>query len=113
MELDTKYEEPLLFYGGLLVKHWMWEESLEAAVREVQTATQLDPNNTQPWVMLSQVYFRMGDQSARVGKETALGSRRENPAVLEGAQRGPFPYSERRPRQDHFRRTLLLAAGHT
>lgn len=122
MELDGEYEEPFFFYGDLLVKQGKWEAALEplrksiairpeysparvalaralmnleqlpAAVKELEQAALLDPKNAQPWVMLSQLYFRMGDEDkARVAKETSLKLRRENPAVLEAAQARPFP----------------------
>jgi tetratricopeptide (TPR) repeat protein len=122
MELDDRYEEPFFFYGDLLVKQSKWEEALEPlrksiairpeysparvalaraltnlnqlplALRELETAAALDPKNAQPWVMLSQLYFRMGDEEkARGAKETSLRLRRENPGVLEAAQARPFP----------------------
>ena len=65
---------------------------LPAAVKELEQAAELDSKNAQPWVMLSQLYFRMGDEDrARVAKETSLRLRRENPTVLEAAQARPFP----------------------
>ncbi|MEZ5354892.1 MAG: tetratricopeptide repeat protein [Bryobacteraceae bacterium] len=122
MELDPRYEESFFFYGDLLVKQGKWNEALEplkkslairpeysparvalaralmnlnqlpAAVAELEQAAKLDPHNAQPWVMLSQVYFRMGDEDrARQAKETSVRLRRENPEVLEAAQARPFP----------------------
>jgi tetratricopeptide (TPR) repeat protein len=122
MELDPNYEEPFFFYGDLLVKQAQWEaavaplrrsleirpeysparvalaralmnlEQLPAAVAELEQAAKLDPRNAQPWVMLSQIYFRMGqEEQAREAKETSLRLRRENPGVLEAAQTRPFP----------------------
>ncbi len=122
MALDEKYEEPLFFYGDLLVKQSQWQaalaplrkaiairpeysparvalaralsnlDQLPAAVKELEQAAELDPKNAQPWVMLSQMYFRMGDEDrARAAKETSLRLRRENPGVLEAAQARPFP----------------------
>ena len=122
MALDDKYEEPFFFYGDLLVKQMKWEASLgplrqaiairpeysparvalaralsnldqlPAAVKELEEAAQLDPKNAQPWVMLSQMYFRMGDEDrARDAKETSQRLRRENPTVLEAPQARPFP----------------------
>ena len=122
MELDDQYEEPFFFYGDLLVKQGKWEAALEplrksiairpeysparvalaralmnleqlaSAVKELEQAALLDPKNAQPWVMMSQLYFRMGDEDkARVSKETSLKLRRENPTVLEAAQARPFP----------------------
>ena len=67
-------------------------DQLPAAVKELEEAAKLDPKNAQPWVMLSQLYFRMGDEErAREAKETSLRLRRENPGVLEAAQARPFP----------------------
>ena len=122
MALDDKYEEPFFFYGDLLVKQMKWEaalgplrqaiairpeysparvalaralsnlDRLPAAVKELEEAAQLDPKNAQPWVMLSQMYFRMGDEDrARDAKETSQRLRRENPTVLEAPQARPFP----------------------
>ena len=122
MELDDQYEEPLFFYGDLLVKQSKWQAALAplrkaitirpeysparvalaralsnlgqlpAAVKELEQAAELDSKNAQPWVMLSQLYFRMGDEDrARAAKETSLRLRRENPTVLEAAQARPFP----------------------
>jgi protein O-GlcNAc transferase len=122
MELDDKYEEPFFFYGDLLVKQLKWTEALEPlrqaivirpeysparvalaralsnldrlpeAVKELAQAARLDPKNAQPWVMLSQMYFRMGEEDkARDAKETSQRLRRENPTVLEAPQARPFP----------------------
>jgi Tfp pilus assembly protein PilF len=122
MELDTRYEEPFFFYGDLLVKQGHFEQALEplrkalvirpeysparvalaralmnlsklpAAVDELKEAARMDPKNAQPWVMLSQIYFRIGDEDrAREAKETSMRLRRENPTVLEAAQARPFP----------------------
>jgi tetratricopeptide (TPR) repeat protein len=122
MELDSNYEEPFFFYGDLLVKQSQWEDALAplrksiairpeysparvalaralsnlnqlpAAVKELELAVTLDPRNAQPWVMLAQLYFRMGDEDrARTAKETSLRLRHENPGVLEAAQARPFP----------------------
>ncbi len=122
MELDSHYEEPFFFYGDLLVKQAQWEAALTplrkaiairpeysparvalaralsnlnqlpAAVQELEQAAALDPKNAQPWVMLSQLYFRMGkEDQAREAKETSQRLRRENPGVLEAAQARPFP----------------------
>ena len=65
---------------------------LEEAVAELEQASKLDPKNAQPWVMLSQIYFRMGQEDkASAAKETSVRLRRENPGVLEAAQARPFP----------------------
>jgi Tfp pilus assembly protein PilF len=122
MELDPRYEEPFFFFGDLLVKQGKFAESVEPlrrslairpeysparvalaralmnqnklaeAEKELLEAARLDPDNAQPWVMLSQIYFRMGDEPrAAQAKETSLRLRRANPTVLEAAQARPFP----------------------
>ena len=122
MELDPRYEEPFFFYGDLLVKQSQWEAAVKPlrkaldirpeysparvslaralmnlgnlpdAAGELEQAAKLDPKNAQPWVMLSQLYFRMGQEDrAQMAKETSLRLRRENPGVLEAAQARPFP----------------------
>jgi len=122
MELDPKYEEPSFFYGDLMVKASKWKEGVEAlrqslairpeysparvslarglyglgevvaAIAELEMAAKLDPKNAQPWVLLSQYYFRQGDEErAQIAKETSLRLRRENPTVLEASQARPFP----------------------
>lgn len=65
---------------------------LPVAITELEQAAQLDPKNAQPWVMLSQLYFRLGDEAkAKTAKELSVKLRRENPAVLEAVQGRPFP----------------------
>ena len=65
---------------------------LPEAAAELEQAAKLDPKNAQPWVMLSQIYFRMGEEDrARTAKETSMRLRRENPTVLEAVQARPFP----------------------
>ena len=122
MELDAKYEEPFFFYGDWMVKVSRWKEAVDplrhslsirpeysparvalaralnglgdlpGAIAELETAAKLDPKNAQPWVLLSQYYFRQGDEEkAQTAKETSLRLRRENPTVLEAAQARPFP----------------------
>jgi Flp pilus assembly protein TadD len=62
------------------------------AIRELKTAIGLDPKYPQPHLLLSQIYFRLGDEEhARKEKETSLHLRRENPALLEALQARPFP----------------------
>lgn len=122
MQLDPNYEEPFFFYGDVLVKQSQWDaalpplrraieirpeysparvalaralmnlDQLPAAAEELEQAAKLDPKNAQPWVMLSQLYFRMGNEDrARLAKETSVRLRRENPTVLEAVQARPFP----------------------
>ena len=52
----------------------------------------LDPKHPQPHLLLSQIYFRMGDEAkAKDEKEISLRLRRENPTILEAVQGRPFP----------------------
>jgi hypothetical protein len=52
----------------------------------------LDPKHPQPHLLLSQIFFRMGDEAkAKAEKDISLRLRRENPTILEAAQGRPFP----------------------
>jgi Tfp pilus assembly protein PilF len=65
-----------------------WDEALS----ELKETVQLDPRHPQPHLLLSQIYFRLGDEAkAKVEKETSLRLRRENPTILEALQARPFP----------------------
>jgi len=119
--LDPKYEEPPFFLGDLLVKQGENEEALaflrqsiecradyiparvllsralmnlerwDDAIAELRTTIEMDPKHPQPHLMLSQIYFRQGDEAkAKVERELSLRLRRENPAILEAAQGRPF-----------------------
>ncbi|BDC49053.1 hypothetical protein F183_A13690 [Bryobacterales bacterium F-183] len=119
--LDSKYEEPPFFLGDLLVKQGKNEEALgflrqsiacradyiparvllsralmnlerwEEAIAELRTTIEMDPKHPQPHLMLSQIYFRQGDEAkAKVERELSLRLRRENPTILEAAQGRPF-----------------------
>jgi tetratricopeptide (TPR) repeat protein len=120
--LDPGYEEPSYFLGEMLQQLGRYEEALphlrraitlrqdytparvalaraliglkrlEPAVVELTEAARLDPRHPQPHLLLSQVYFRLGDEEqARREKEISLRLRRENPTVLEAVQGRPFP----------------------
>ncbi|MBM3753850.1 MAG: tetratricopeptide repeat protein [Acidobacteria bacterium] len=122
MALDANYEEPYYFYGDLLVRQSKYAESIEPlqkaiairpgyaparvslaralsnldrvpeALVELESATIVDPKNAQPWVLLSQLYFRLGEEAkAENAKQTSLRLRREFPSVLEALQARPFP----------------------
>ena len=65
---------------------------LPAAMAELREAIRVEPDQPQPHLLLSQIYFRMGDeQGARREKELSLKLRRENPGVMEVDQGRPFP----------------------
>ena len=62
------------------------------AIAELNETVALDPKHPQPHLLLSQIYFRMGDEAkAKAEKEISLRLRRENPTILEAVQGRPFP----------------------
>ncbi len=73
------------------------------AVEELERAVKADPRHPQPHLLLSQVYFRRGDEeAARREKRISLRLRRENPEAMEAPVGRPFSAeprsgSERRP----------------
>lgn len=122
MEADPSYEEPFFFYGDLLLRQGQHEQSisylekaiknrpdytaarvsrakallamerLQDAVATLEEAIRIDPRHPQPHLLLSQIYFRMGNEErAQREKGISLRLRRENPAVLEAVQGRPFP----------------------
>jgi tetratricopeptide (TPR) repeat protein len=122
MKADPSYEEPFFFYGNLLVDHERNAEAvpyLEKAIRNrndyvparvvlaralmnqhkwqeaiagLQQTIELDPKHPQPHLLLSQIYFRLGDEAkAKQEKEISLRLRRDNPTILEAQQSRPFP----------------------
>jgi predicted Zn-dependent protease len=122
MKQDPSYEEPFFFYGNLLVDQDRAADAIPylekaiqnrrdyvparvvlaralmnlkkwpEAVAELNETIALDPKHPQPHLLLSQIYFRMGDESkAKAEKEISLRLRRENPTILEATQGRPFP----------------------
>jgi len=62
------------------------------AIAELNETIRLDPKHPQPHLLLSQIYFRLGNEArAKNEKEISLRLRRENPAILEALQARPFP----------------------
>ena len=127
MELDAAYEEPFFFYGDLLLKEDRYREAeanlrqalrirpdyvaacvslakalmgldrLEDAVKELSACSGRSPRHPQPHLLLSQVYFRLGDETrATAEKELSLRLRREDPTLMESPQARPFPAAPRR-----------------
>lgn len=125
MQADPAYEEPYFFYGDLLVQQGHDEEAIpylrkaienrtdyvparvtlsralmnlnkwRDAIAELEETVRLDPRHPQPHLLLSQIYFRQGDEAkAKTEKEISLRLRRENPSVLEAVQGRPFPESK-------------------
>jgi tetratricopeptide (TPR) repeat protein len=122
MKADPAYEEPFFFYGNLLVDQDRSADAipyLEKAIRNradyvparvvlaralmnlnqwpqaiaaLNETVALDPKHPQPHLLLSQIFFRMGDEAkAKAEKDISLRLRRENPTILEAAQGRPFP----------------------
>lgn len=121
MELNPSYEEPRYFYGDLLLKQGKAEESIphleaaikirndylparldlaralmslkrwEDALRLLEETARIDARHPQPHLLLSQLYFRRGDEKrAQREKELSLRLRRGNPELLEVPQSRPF-----------------------
>ncbi len=121
MTLDPQYEEPFFFYGDVLTKSGRTAESIEffrraiairpdyvparvslaralmtlerfsEALQELEQTIARDPRHPQPHLLLSQIYFRQGDEDrARLERELSLRLRRENPALLEAEQGRTF-----------------------
>jgi len=62
------------------------------AIAALNETVALDPKHPQPHLLLSQIFFRMGDEAkAKAEKDISLRLRRENPTILEAAQGRPFP----------------------
>lgn len=122
MKADPAYEEPFFFYGNLLVdqdhsveavpyleqairnrndyvparvvlaRALMNQKKWQEAIAALQQTVALDPKHPQPHLLLSQIYFRLGDETkAKQEKEISLRLRRENPNILEAPQSRPFP----------------------
>ena len=121
MKADPSYEEPFFFYGNLLVDQEHNEEAIPylrkaienrndyvparvvlaralmnlqkwtEAIAELNETIALDPKHPQPHLLLSQIYFRLGDEAkAKTEKEISLALRRQNPTILEAVQVRPF-----------------------
>lgn len=122
MAADSNYEEPFFFYGDSLLEENRNEEAIgylrtairirpdyvvasvamakalmrleryDEAVKELERIIGLSPKYPQPHLLLSQIYFRMGDEArAQTEKEVSLRLRREDPTMTEVAQGRPFP----------------------
>ena len=62
------------------------------AIQELEETVRLDPRHPQPHLLLSQIYFRLGDEArAKSEKDLSLRLRRENPEALEAVQGRAFP----------------------
>jgi tetratricopeptide (TPR) repeat protein len=121
MKDDPTYEEPFFFYGNLLVDQDRSEEAIpylrkaiedrhdyvparvvlaralmnlkkwDESIQELKQTIELDPTHPQPHLLLSQIYFRQGDEAqAKKEKEISFKLRRENPTILEAVQSRPF-----------------------
>jgi tetratricopeptide (TPR) repeat protein len=121
MRLDPNYEEPFFFSGDLLLLDDRYEEAAvqlrtalrirpdyvaacvslakalmaleqyKPAVAELDACAKASPTHPQPHLLLSQVYFRMGDEArSRAEKELSYRLRRESPTLMEAPQARPF-----------------------
>ena len=126
MQLDPAYEEPFFFHGDLLLKEeqfaeaeanlrqalrlrpdyvaacvslakaLMGQDRLSDAVKELASCSERSPRHPQPHLLLSQIYFRMGEESrAAAEKELSLKLRRDDPSIMESPQARPFPAPRR------------------
>jgi len=122
MKLDPSYEEPFYFSGDLLLLEDRYEdaaaqlrtalrirpdyvaacvslakalmalERYQQAVTELEACSKASPTHPQPHLLLSQVYFRLGDEArSRAEKELSYRLRRESPTLMEAPQARPFP----------------------
>jgi tetratricopeptide (TPR) repeat protein len=121
MDSDAAWEEPFFFYGETLLKEGRTEEGIAAlrkaielrrdymaawvslgraliaagrldeAKKELFVATAINPRHPQPHLLLSQLYFRLGEEDlAAKEKQLSLKLRRENPEVMESQPSRPF-----------------------
>jgi len=122
MEARQPWEEPFYFYGDTLVKEGRHEEAIPVLRRALELrrdymaawnslgralmgaarldeakaalleAVKINPSHPQPHLLLSQLYFRLGDE-AKASEERAISAklRKENPGALEGLPARAFP----------------------
>ncbi|MEP7364864.1 MAG: tetratricopeptide repeat protein [Acidobacteriota bacterium] len=124
MQAAEPWEEPFYFYGELLVQQnrpadavaplrraieirrdyiaaWimlaralMAQNKFDDARAELLRAVEINPKHPQPHLLLSQLYFRMGDEPAAAReKDISLRLRRDDPAALESLPSRAFPQS--------------------
>jgi len=124
MKATEPWEEPFYFYGELLVQQnrpaeavaplrraieirrdyiaaWvmlaralMAQRQFDEAKAELLRAVEINPKHPQPHLLLSQLYFRLGDEAAAAQeKELSLRLRRQDPAALESLPGRAFPHS--------------------
>jgi tetratricopeptide (TPR) repeat protein len=105
MQTQGRYEEAIPFLQRAisirtdyvparvsLAKSLMGLKRWEQAIKELDEAVRLDVTHPQPHLLLSQVYFRLGNEDrARREKDLSLKLRRENPTILEAVQGRNFP----------------------
>jgi tetratricopeptide (TPR) repeat protein len=122
MAADPAYEEPFFFYGDSMLSEGRNEEAIpylriairdrpdyvtasvalaralmrleryDEALKELARIISLSPRHPEPHLLLSQLYFRMGDEErARAEKEISLRLRREDPTIMEVPLGRPFP----------------------
>jgi predicted Zn-dependent protease len=75
-----------------MAKALMHLDRWQDAQSELNTAIGEDAANPEPHLLLSRIYFRLGDEpQAAKEKDTSLRLRRENPNALEAVQGRQFP----------------------
>jgi tetratricopeptide (TPR) repeat protein len=126
IQLDAAYEEPLFFLGDLLLlddrpaeaaalfrrallirpdympacislgKALLAQRQPEEAVRALGRCVEAKPDHPQPHLLLSQAWYRLGDEGrAREEKDLSLRLRRENPSLMEAPQARVFPSAQK------------------
>ena len=122
MEASDTYEEPFFFYGETLLRDAKWEQAIAALRRaialkrdympaqlalgralmsaghyadaqvELSRAVEINPQHPQPHLLLSQLYFRLGEEGlATEEKRLSLRLRKQHPDTMESPQSRPFP----------------------
>jgi Tfp pilus assembly protein PilF len=88
IENRNDYVPARVVLARALMKLDKWDE----AIAELKETMQLDPSHPQPHLLLSQIYFRLGQEGkAKDEKQISFRLRRENPSILEALQSRPFP----------------------
>lgn len=88
LELRPDYSAAAVVLARALMSLDKNEEAKDILLR----AATADPKNAQPHLLLSQLYFRLGDEAAAAReKEISSQLRKTNPQALEGTQSRPFP----------------------
>src|SRR5690606_38591468 len=80
IEIRPDYVPARVRLGRALMGLERWEEAVQALEKTVE----VEPRHPQPHLLLSQLYFRLGDRKrAAEEKRLSLELRRENPTLME------------------------------